>query len=773
MVPPRAGAFQDRAERARLRDAVTGGGTAVLCQVLTGMGGVGKTQLAADFAEEVWADGHGVDLLVWVTAGSRDALVATFAQAGAEVCGADPAEPERAARVFLAWLRTGGRRWLVVLDDLADPTDLTGLWPPGVANGRTVVTTRRRDAALAGGGRRLVEVGVFTPAEAAAYLASALAAGGRTEPAGEVAALAEDLGCLPLALAQAAAYVVDAGIGVGAYRELLAWRARTLADLSPDVLPDDQTQTVAAAWELSVEYADRLRPAGLARPMLELAAFLAPNGIPLPVLTGEPARAHLTAHRAASTGAGEGAQVTAEEAAGALRALHRLTLVTVAGPAEAGTGEGGDGVRVHQIVQRATRDTLAPDRYGAVARSAADALEAVWPEIERDAAFAQALRACTTALLACTQEGGGAHAASLYRPYAHLVLFHLGHSLGESGQVAAAADHLGQLAAETHRHLGPDHPHTFAARNNLARWRGEAGDVAGAVEALAALVDDMVRVLGPDDRNTLASRNNLARWRGEAGDPDGAVAEFTALLRDLVRVLGPDHPDTLVVRNNLARKRGEAGDQDGAAEAFATLLEDRVRVLGADHPYTLATRSHLAGLRAGAGDAAGAAEAFAEVAEDMARVLGPDHPDTFIARGQRAFLLGRAGDAAGSVEEFSALLGDMVPVLGPDHPDVLRARGHLAAGRGATGDPGGAAVAYTDLLGDLVRVLGPDHPDTLVARGNLAQLRAVAGDTAGAAAAYTVLTEDMDRALGAGHPDALAARRYLARLRKRLDEDQA
>lgn len=166
VVPPRAGAFQDRAERARLREAVSGGGTAVLCQVLSGMGGVGKTQLAADLADEVLR-AQDVELLVWLSAGSRTAVVAGLAQAGAEVCGADAGDPDRASQAFLAWLRAGPRRWLVVLDDVADPGDLKGLWPPAVEHGRTVLTTRRRDAALAGGDRKVVQVGTFTPEEAA------------------------------------------------------------------------------------------------------------------------------------------------------------------------------------------------------------------------------------------------------------------------------------------------------------------------------------------------------------------------------------------------------------------------------------------------------------------------------------------------------------------------------------------------------------------------------------------------------------------------------
>ncbi|MFI0898361.1 tetratricopeptide repeat protein [Streptomyces sp. NPDC020983] len=748
VVPPLAGAFQDRAERARLRAAAAEGGTVVLCQVLVGMGGVGKTQLAADYAEHAWDDGHGVDLLVWVTANSRDAVVTAFAQAGAEVCGADPSDPQRAARTLLAWLRTGRRRWLVVLDDVADPRDLNGLRPPAVASGRTVVTTRRRDAARAIGGTA-VEVGLFTPGEAEAYLASALAAEGRTEPAADLAGLAGDLGRLPLALSQAAAYVIDAGISAGEYRELLTRRARSLAEISPDVPPDDQTHSMAAAWTLSVEHADRLRPAGLARPVLQLASFLAPGATPAAVLTSTPALDYLTAHRtpcegpSAGTPAAPDQPVTARDAAAALRALHRLSLLTDAAPPAAhddgATGATGDAardgrmVRVHQVVQRATRDTLTPAEYATTARAAGDALLATWPDVERDTELAQALRACTTALIACTETGDG-NAGCLYQPDAHHVLYRYGQSLGESGQLNAAIDHHVRLAGNAARHLGPDHPNTLTARGYLADWQGMAGDAAGAVTALAGLLDDQVRVLGPDHPNTLTTRHVLAFWRGEAGDGAGAVTALAGLLDDRSRVLGPDHPDTLTTRGYLARWRGETGDASGAVSAFAGLLHDQVRVLGPDHPDTLTTRGFLAGWRGVAGDAAGAVSAFAGLLDDRLRVLGPDHPDTLTTRHNLAHWRGASGDAPGAATALAGLLDDRLRVLGPDHPDTLTTRHDLAHWRGASGDAPGAATAFTELLHDNVRVLGPDHPRTLAARHSLAHWNEQAEEHGGSSA---------------------------------------
>ncbi|MEH0450692.1 hypothetical protein QBB33_01920 [Streptomyces scabiei] len=99
VIPSRAQFFQHRAEVDRLRAAVDGGGTALLSQVLTGMGGVGKTQLAADYARAAWKDG-GLDILVWISASARSPVVTGYAQAAVELCQADPGDPEKAAMRF-------------------------------------------------------------------------------------------------------------------------------------------------------------------------------------------------------------------------------------------------------------------------------------------------------------------------------------------------------------------------------------------------------------------------------------------------------------------------------------------------------------------------------------------------------------------------------------------------------------------------------------------------------------------------------------------------
>ncbi|OPG07461.1 hypothetical protein B1R27_13210 [Streptomyces sp. GKU 895] len=522
----------------------------------------------------------------------------------------------------------------MVLDDVVDPGDLDGLWPPPHPRGRTLVTTRRRDAALVGEGRPRIDIGTFTADEATAYLSKALGVPETPVYAAQIAALARDLGYLPLALSQAAAYLIDAGQGIPDYRALLADRTRTLDDAAPHALPDEQKARVAAAWSLSLERADRLPPVGFARPILCMAGMLDPNGIPQAVLTSAPALEYLalTGTRAPSGAAAP----TARDAALALRAAHRLSLLDHTPDDPVRT------VRVHQLVQRTARDSLTPEDRGGLARVVADALMAVWPESELDTPMAQALRA-NTAVLAHVAED-----AALYSGGVHRVLHRAGRSLGESGRFTAAVEHFHAVHDRAVQHLGVDHPDTLAARNNLASWTSEAGDAAGAAKAFAALVSDRRRVQGADHRDTLAARHNLAHCKGLAGDAAGAADAFAELVSDRRRLQGPDHPDTLAARHNLARWQGEAGHAAKAAAALAELMAIQSRIQGADHPNTLAVRHSLAHWRGELGNPAGAAEALTALRADQLRIQGADHPNTLAVRHSLARWRGEAGKRTGS-----------------------------------------------------------------------------------------------------------------------------
>ena len=716
MVPRLADCFQDRglegiSDSAAVEETVPVGST----MLLSGMGGVGKTQLAVSLAERLWRDGQ-LDLLVWISATSRAGILGGYARAGLAVAapGVQGTDAEADAAQFHGWLSATDRRWLLVLDTLERSADLQGLWPPSRDLGRTVLTTRLRGVALDGPDQRLVQVGTFTAAEGAAYLQARLE--GHLDLADDIDGVVTDLGSLPLALGQASAFLLDEHVPCSQYRTRWADRRVRLDDLMPDPedpngLPDDYQRTVAVTLSLSVEVANRSRPAGLARPVLELASVLHPAGIPASLFTTEAAHNWLI-HQCPDTQVNDPGVIHS-----ALRCLHRLNLMTV----------DGSNVTVHALVQRVMRETKTGEELTDLAWAAADALAEEWPEVAKDRDHAQRLRDNAAAVYMYGRE-------EMLYPELHPVLAQAASSLGESGDAVGAVAAYERLHAEIVRMPDRNRASALNVRHLMARWQVRAGNPSEAVATNAALLPVLVEVKGREHPLTLATHNNLAQAQGESGDPGAAVSVYRQLLPDLYRILGPSDPLTLTARLNSAHWRGVAGDPAGAAAEYEQMLDDFEHTLGPDALETMVVRNNLALLK-GLVDVAGAITDAQDVLENQLRELGPEHLSTLKTRSNLATMRAKAGDLTGSIEAHRQLLADRTRVLGAEHPDTLLTRANIADLQGTAGDPSGAAAAYEQILVDQLRVLGPGHPDVAISRQSLHEWREQAGNGASPIAA--------------------------------------
>ncbi|MEV8510205.1 NB-ARC domain-containing protein [Actinoplanes sp. NPDC051475] len=698
-VPPLADHRQDRPADRDLRAAAR---TVVVCQVLSGLGGVGKTQLAAGLAHRLWRL-RAVDLLIWVSASSRTGILTSYGEAAAAVTGAADIDPEVAAVRLLAWLGTTNRRWLVVLDDVVEPQDLAGLWPPDGPHGRTVVTTRRRDAGLVGG-RQLIDVDVFTPEEALLYLRKKLSK--HPDRLDQAAALAADLSYLPLALAQASAYLIDQGLTCADYRRRLADQRRRLADLAPHALPDEHRATVAATWSLSIGQADRLAPRSVGRPVLELASLLHPNSIPTGLFTTAAMVRYCTSRL--------GSSVDADDLHDAVWLLHRFNLATI-DPATST-------VRVHALVQRAVREATEPGRTHDLVITAADALLAIWPDSERDPATNEVLRANADALCA------NAEFPLWNRHGCHAVLRRAGESLEHSGIVGATLTYWQQMHATGARLLNQTDPTLLFFRYKVAHARGEAGEHLAAAVAMEHVLSDQVKVLGRDDPAVLLSRGGIAWWRRMAGDTAGAVAAFETLFAERTRVLGPDHYLTLSARTNLVAWHADPDDPASAVAEFSRLLTDLTRVLGPRHPTTLGARGDLLrwkGMRNV--EAAKTLVEMRKLLQETVETLGPSHQVSLATHCDLADLTGKVLGPESAVAVYDDVLAHQIPALGPDHPKTLAARGARADWWGKAGHAVRAAEGLRDVMADQIRVLSAEHPDTVATSRALDLWQRVAG----------------------------------------------
>ena len=660
---------------------------------LDGLGGTGKTSLASALAYEC-RDNQAAHLVLWVTATGQDAVLTGYAQALRDLGeGPSPGEgPEHAADQFLDWLRRTDRPWLVVLDEIADPAALDGLWPG--PSGRVLAVTRNPDAVAAGRSVRAAELGVFSPREALAYLFASVDLDA-SQRAGALE-LATELGFSPVALRHAAAFLTSTELDCRQYHSHFTERRQ----LAARAFPDGPASTVAATWSLSWELADQLAPQGLASRVLALISMLAPTGIPYRVLSSEAARAYLT----------EPGVFVAEEAhvRAALSNLSRAGLVTVNDRNPART------VLVHEMVQALTRQYLPAAESERAARAAADALAQAWSDRDTAPSAAQALRDCTAKLREFT-------GTFLLSPGCHPALLQAGQSLDADGLTAPAVAYWEAMASATQQVLGARHPHAVAVREHLGAACEASGRLDKAISVYEAAVTDRDHALGSAHPDSRAARDRLTRTYVAAGRADDAISLAERALVSSEATAGPNHPDTLTAHANLASAYLDAGWHDKAIDTFRRGLAGMERVLGPDHPEALAARSGLIEAYRGSGRLKEAIALGKRTLADRERVSGRDHPDTITARASLASAYRDAKKPKDAISVYQRIVADRERIQSPGHPDTILARCDLAVAYLSARKFGLSIPQYERALDDAERALGHDHAITQSVREDLTE----------------------------------------------------
>jgi tetratricopeptide (TPR) repeat protein len=766
-VPPLAPFYHARQETGfELASALRPGETILLVPALLGTGGTGKTQLAVGFAHAMWS-ARAVDLLVWVPAGSRGAIIAGYARAAADLELLDDetaaSKADSAAQRFLDWLRTTGRRWAVVLDGVASPVDIDELWPQGPA-GQVVVTSRLRESELACTSASVTAHAVagFSRREALSYLNAWLT--GFPDQRIEALDLAEDLGGLPIALAQAAAVVAATGGTCRDYRAEYAERLRSTTGTLVEGCP----QSLLATWSLAVEYAHELPPAGLSWPALVLASAFDTSGIPAAVLTSPAACAYITGRPAdgqaspvlASPGpvggalAGPGPASTGPNLVrSAYATLERLGLLSVDRASAVRT------IWLPTPVRAAARAYLAPGNVEQAVAAASAALLEAWPEAgsaDSDPQLTQALRDSAGALRAFAGD-------LLWKPEAHPVLLRAGTSLTEPPVLADAAIGYWQaLNAASSQLLGYGHGQSVLARDRLADAYASSGRFAEALPVFEAALSDREATFGAQHPETVAARLNVARSLNAAGRDPEAIALYEQVLGSRERMRGPGHRETLAVRLQLAAAYEAAGRRGDSIRLYEQALTDADRELGPTHRDTLSARVSLAGAYLAAGQAREAITAFQRALADQERTAGADDPAALAARTGLAGAYRVAGRTKEAIGAYERVLADSERALGADHPDTIAARGNLGYGYRSAGRLKEAIPQYERVVADRERLLPAGHRDTLAARAVLGAVYQQGRRLREAIATYERVVADSERALGPGDIDTLTTRCTLA-----------
>jgi tetratricopeptide (TPR) repeat protein len=683
--------------------------------VLYGLGGVGKTRLALEYAHR---EAARYDVVHWIAAEqpahARIALAALAERLDLSVGG----DTQQVVRAVLRRLERGRVRWLLVFDNANAPEEIRTLLP--AVGGHVLITTRDatwREHA------RAVEVDVFSRPESIELLRQR----GHDIDFDDADRLADLLGDLPLALEQVAAMQSATGIPAADY--LLQ-----LGEHSPAILaegaPRDYPATVAAVFGVAF---NRLREeAPVSAQLLEL----------LSCLGAEPVSFHLLrSGREVDPPLGRVLDQL-DPADEVVRWLNRYGLVRVDEPAQS--------IQVHRLVQRVVRNELTT--------------------VELEAAYANARR-----LLATANPSDPDNPTTWYlheRIGPHLTAAGV---LDEEGAAAreVVLDQVRYLQVrgehEGSRRLGErsllawaghgDDYHALVCERHVTNALLQAGDYEGAEPRIVALhrrLTDDPRY-GPDDPLTLYTATNIARLHRIFGRYGPALAVQQDLVARYRRLRGEQHERTLWARNNLAVGLRLLGDFAAAYEIDAAVAETRRAKLGPDHPLTLLSDTNLARDRYGLGRYAEALDAIEETWPRLVDRLGIRHPYTLLAGRTMAVALRRTGRLADGLarsrEHYLHCQGE----FGPDHQHTLAATMTYANALRAVGDVPQAGHRAAEAVDRYSRRFGKGHPLALAAAVNLAATMRDAGEWRKARQVDEMAYGDLQLELGDRHPYTLAA----------------
>lgn len=674
-VGPRNPGFVGRdGALASVRERLDSGGAAVV-QALHGLGGVGKTQLAIEYAYR-YADAY--DLVWWVNAEEAGLIGEQYVVLAAQLRLVGPqTDTPSAVAALRAYLRGRGR-WLVVLDNAESQQDVRDWLFAGP--GHTLITSRNP-----GWGELAarVDVDVLSRAESLTLLRA------HRPDTGQAVAnrLAEALGDLPLALAQAGGFLSETGMPVEDYLRLLDTRAGELLGESP---PDTHPHSLAAAVRLSTDRLAEVDPAALA--LVRMAAFLAPEPIPAELLTDAVPIA--------------GGKVPPE--LGALQAtlvspvaVHR----SVGRIGRFGLARLGGGLQLHRLTQVVLRDQLDAEQATAY-RAAAEALiVAADPGDERDprswTGWARLLPHLLAADPATSPSSGVRDLAC-----------RAGWYLWNRGDTVLAREFTEDLHRLWREKRGPDDQHTLRITHCLVRSLVDLGGYNQARRLGEDTVSRSRRVLGDNHPDTLLGAHTLGTCLHELGEFEQARALNEDTLARRSEALGSDHLDTHRTAHNLARDLRALGEFEKARRIHEDAVAYRRRVLGENHPITINATNELgASLRA-----VGAIEAARQLHTDTVaraeRVLGEDHIWTMDGRKELATDLYALGEFEQARQVSDDVFTRARRVLGHESHFTLDAANNLAAALLALGDAETALPLSDGTLSIARRVLGENHPHT-------------------------------------------------------------
>jgi len=701
----------------QLETALASGMPVALSQAITGLGGVGKTQTAVEHA---YRHRDRYRAVLWVRADTETSLISGY-RALAEVLDLpekDESDSTKVAATVRRWL---GREpgYLLILDNADDPALVKPYLPPDLG-GHVLLTSRAHNFDRLNI-RRPIALPVLAPDEALAFLLRRTDREEAIDPAERDAArtLAEELGYLPLALEQAAAYMVEHEESFSVYlAAYYALRLKLLDEMGP--IAGDYPETVRTTWKRGFDAIAATSPASIV--LLRLSAFFAPDAIPYEVILE------------GASQLGEPLATALASPAGGDHALNKL-LTPLARHSLVRRDPEARTYSVHRLVQAVLLDELtAADRRDIAERVVKVLIQAFpnsveyasWPQCERLLPHVLATwslierEVVSDPILGWLLNQAGIYHKSI--PILGRLLNSAGYYLKCRARYAEAEPLLRRALAIHEKLYSPEHPDTAANLNNLALLLQDRGQYDEAEPLLRRALAIHEQAPGPEHPITAQSLSNLALLLQDRGRYDEAEPLLRRALAIHEQAPGPEHPITATSLNNLAIVLRSKGRYDEAESLTRRVLAIREQALGPEHPDTAQSLNNLAALLWNQGRYDEAESLTRRALAIREQALGPEHPDTAQSLSNLGALLWNQDryDEAESLLRRALAIHEQA--LGPEHPVTAQSLSNLALLLQDRGRYDEAEPLLRRSLAICEQALGPEHPVTAQNRNSLVTL---------------------------------------------------
>lgn len=715
---------------------------------IKGLGGIGKTQTAIEYAYR-YRDLYPNTL--WVNAATEETLLSSFV-AVAETLPAFPGKDEKDQRKLVEavkqCLEQREDRWLLIFDNADDPSLVSHFLPQG-GNGSILLTTRANALAPLA---ESIEVEVMGLMEGTQFLLRRTQREGRAsdEEINEAANVVVALDHLPLALDQAGAYIEETQCSFEEYLSLYRTHRQALL-AQRGTLSADYPHSVTTTWLLSFQKVQQVNPA--AAELLELSSFLAPDRIPEELLRDGAAYWPASLQQAVADPL-RFQQMIAD--------LLKFSLVKRLVEDRA--------LSIHRLVQAVQMDTMGLERQRQWAERVVRAVNEVFPRNAKDTAtwpqclrYLDQVRACNTLIwqqgLALIEAADLLNRSSIY--------------LHEHALYAEAESFLQQALTINERELGPEHPSTAMSLNNLAALYQDQGKYEQAEPLLQRALAISTQVLTPEHPDVAYSLNNLANLFLHQGRYPEAESLYKQALAIGEEALGAEHYDMAIWYANLANYYASFMKAYEQAEPlFQKALAIYEKTLGSEHPDAVTCLNNLGTMYQRQGRYAEAERLHKKVLEVRRKILGPDHYSV----AQSMNHLASSYREQGKLDEAEPLVLDAITIgtaaLGEKHHYVgtwIYNLGKLYQKQGRIAE---AEAQYKRAIAIWERVLPTDHPLLAPALLDLGGLLSEQGRYTEAEPLFLRARTINEKAYGPEHPDTTTSLNNLAEFYKRQGKDE-